>query len=498
VSYPVIFLYNYLPLEILLIGITLIMLLGIFSSKIVSRFKRLKTRMRIIYGYIALVSIIISVILYSYIYSPLDSSHSIALNLNITAFTTGLYYAISFAVIIGVFLSIVEVELKFRKNYMLFVSLLLINASTFFITAANSLVLIFFGFVIMFTGINFFIRNFTTKLPVKQKSFINNYLIISSLALSFLFVGFSAHSLSGNSLLLSIENTTLQFWEYLSEIFIVIGLLILIGGPPFHFVFFESENIRFNSITQIMISIQKGLAIAFLTRYTVTIADSPLSSVLIWLYTVCGVAYVLWGVLASITENRLQKLIHYVSIIFSGIILVILSDLFSSVLAEEIVNLTLKTVSYGILIFILSITFSISSISVISKGFKSDKIEVLREVSRNSISQFIILLLNALVLYAGPLSILIVSQKIIFPNYLCPRMITTAVILLVGAVFSLIYLYRILKFIFFVPLQMKFEFSHPEPGVFLASFIAFFLMIIVIIFMKQFLIFCSLIGVNLA
>ncbi|OLS30958.1 MAG: hypothetical protein HeimAB125_17530, partial [Candidatus Heimdallarchaeota archaeon AB_125] len=143
-------------------------------------------------------------------------------------------------------------------------------------------------------------------------------------------------------------------------------------------------------------------------------------------------------------------------------------------------------------------TFSISSISVISKGFKSDKIEVLREVSRNSISQFIILLLNALVLYAGPLSILIVSQKIIFPNYLCPRMITTAVILLVGAVFSLIYLYRILKFIFFVPLQMKFEFSHPEPGVFLASFIAFFLMIIVIIFMKQFLIFCSLIGVNLA
>lgn len=497
-GYPAFFLYSYLPLEILLIGIILLLLLGALSPKIVSRFKKLRTRMRIISGYITLISCIISVVMYSYIYSPLGSNHSIALNLNITAYTTGLYYAIAFAVIIGTFLSIVEVDLKFRKNHVLYVSLLLINVSTFFITSAKSLVFIFFGFVIMFSSINFFIRNFTADLPRKQKSFIRNYLMISSLALSFLFVGFSAHSLSGNEFLLSIDNTTLQFWEYLSEIFIVTGLLILIGGPPFHFTFFESEDVKFNSITQIIISVQKGLALAFLTRYTVTIAASPLSSVLIWLYTVCGSVYVIWGVFAAMTEERLQKLIHYISIIFSGIILVILSDLFSTVLTEEVINLTLRTVSYGILIFILTISLSISSVGAISKSFQSDSIEVLREVSRYSLSQFIFLLLNALVLFAGPLSILIVSEKITFPEYLCPRMITTTIILLVGAVFSLIYLYRLLKHIFFIPLQMKFEFSSPEPGIFLASFIAFVLTIIVIIFFKQFLIFCSLIGLNIA
>ena len=496
-SYPLSFLYDFLPLEILLLGIILIIILGSFSSKIIRKFPFLMTRMRIVYGYIALISSIIAVIVYSYLYTPLDSNYVIAFDLTITAFTSGLFYAVSFAIIIGIFLSIVEIKLKFRKSYMLFVSLLLIESSTIFITAANSLVFIFFGFVLIFTGMNFFIRNFTTKMPDKKKSFIGNYLTLSSLALSLLFIGFAAHSLSGNSFILSIENTTLRLWELISEIFILSGLLVLVGGPPFHFIFFESENEKFNAITQIMISVQKGLTLAFLIKYTLTIAESSFSIVLIWLFTVCGVVYVLWGVLASMTVKRLQKLVHYISIIFVGIILLILSDLFSPLLTEELINLTLKTAFYGVLVFILSLTFSISSIGVISKGFKSDEIRILREVGRNSISQFVIMVLNVLLMFAAPSSILLVSQKIVFPDYFSPRMYVTAVILLLGVVFSLVYLIRLLRSIFFIPVLRSQEFSSPEPAVFIGSFIALILIVAVVIFIKQFLIFCSLFGINL-
>jgi len=136
-SYPLSFLHDFLPLEILLLGIIFIIGLGSFSSKIIRKFPFLMTRMRIVYGYIALISSIIAVIVYSYIYTPLDSNYAIAFNLTITAFTSGLFYAVSFAIIIGIFLYIVEIELKFRKRYMLFVSLILIESSTIFITADN-------------------------------------------------------------------------------------------------------------------------------------------------------------------------------------------------------------------------------------------------------------------------------------------------------------------------------------------------------------------------
>ena len=496
-SYASSFMYHFLPLEILLLGIILILCFGIFSSNIVKRVPKLLTRMRIVYGYIALVSSTISIIMYSYIYTPLNEEFLIEFNFKISAFSTGLFYTVSFATIIGVFLSIVETSLKYRKSYILFASLLLIETSTLFISASDSFLFIFFGFLVLFTGINLFIRNFSEKHNPKQTSFLSNYLTISSFALVLLFIGISAHALASSSLMLYVESISISLWEYIGEVFIILGSLIFIGGPPFHFIFFESEDSHYNSFAQIMLIVQKGLMLAFLTKYSLSISSTSLSSVLVWIFTVLGIIYILWGALACLTIKRLQKLIHYISILFTGVILLIISDLFSNALTDDLINQTLSTAFYGILIFMIGLSFSIASISAISKGFKTDDIQTLREIGRNSISQFIIVTVNILVLFIAPSSVLIISNKLIFPDFFTIRMYITAITLLLAMMFSLFYLIRLVKHTFFIPLKRRFEYDSPESAVFLASLISFVLIIILIVIMKQFLVFCSHFGINI-
>ena len=104
--YAVLFLKMFFPLEILLIGIITIIITGLLSTKITQRFPYLKSRMRILYGYMVVVSSIVSMISFWYIYNPFETSSLVYFNTQISQFTAGAYIVVGIATVIVSFTSV--------------------------------------------------------------------------------------------------------------------------------------------------------------------------------------------------------------------------------------------------------------------------------------------------------------------------------------------------------------------------------------------------------
>ncbi len=495
--YAALFLYIFFPLEILLLGIFVLIISGMLSSKITQKYPYFLSRMRIIYGYIAITCSVISLIMFWYIYSPFEEIWNPYFNIQITPFTAGIYYTIGIATVIASFISIVEVSLESKKSYLLFISLLLIQSSTWFVIASNSWINILFGFILIFMGLNLFLRSLNHRTTPENRKVFTSYLAMTSMSLSLMFIGIACHSFSGNLFSFSIGNTSMHLWEYLSIIFVIFSLLILIGVPPFHSWFFDVENKQFNASTFVLLIIQRGLALAFLVKYSSMISVSQLSTVLLWFYTILGLLYSLWGVLGAITQSSLQKLLYYLSLLYIGIIFLILSDIFSISIPNENLIESLKTVNYGVFAYVLIFSFSISLFSSISKGFKTDDIDLLSSISRNSISQYVVNIFNFLLLFIIPISMFIISKKYSFASFYTPRMYLSSIFFLVVLLFSLIYFIRIMKLLFVVESKEKLDVQRIEPGTIISTLLLCVIIISVLILFVQFLEYCSLISLNL-
>lgn len=495
--YAVLFLKMFFPLEILLIGIITIIITGLLSTKITQRFPYLKSRMRILYGYMVVVSSIVSMISFWYIYNPFETSSLVYFNTQISQFTAGAYIVVGIATVIVSFMTIVEINLDSHKNYLLFISLLMLEGSSWFITTSDSWINILFGFILIYISTNVFIHGIYEKQESGSREVITNYLTMSSMSISLLFVGIACLSFSGNGFILTVQNTTRQLWEYIGIIFVIISLLIQIGVPPFHNWYFKAVNKNLNSTTSILLLFQRGLGLIFLIKYSSTIASSEINSILLWLFTSLGAVYTLWGVFGAITENSLQKLIHYISLFYIGIFMLILSDIFSSTISQEMLLNSLKSVNFGVLIYMILFSFSLSLLSSISKGLKSEEISILGSIGRNSITQFIVNLINVILLFLVPIAIYIISKKYSFDSTFSPRMYFVSILLITILVFSIVYFFRFLKALFSSEKRYKLQLTRIEPATVISSIIMFVIIISFMILIVQILSFCSLISLFL-
>ena len=499
--YATLFLYRFLPLEVLLVGLMILLISGLFSHKITKRFAFLKSRMRIIYGYLAIVSSIISMITFWYIYAPFDEFDYFYFSTQITAFSAGAFYAIGLAIIIACFISMVEVDLAENSSYLLFISLLLVESSSWFMLSSDSWINILFGFVLMFTGANLFIRSLLEKKTQENQKLITNYLVISSLALGLLFVGIACHSISGNLFTFSLDSTTQYIWEYLGIVFILVSLLILMGVPPFHIWFFTTENSRKNSSSYFLIIVQRSLVLMFLIKYSLLISSSKFSGVLVWLYTSLGIFYALWGVLGSITVQRLQKLFYYVSIFYIGVVFLYLSDLFEIILLWEaydsIMTSRIFSVVIGVIVYIVLFSLSFSLLSSISKGFKTDEIGILVSISRNSLSQFFVNIFNYLLVFGWPIFIFVYSKKYSFSPDFNIRMYLTSITLIVVIILSVVYFIRLMKMLFKSSPRYEIQQGRIEPATIISSLLLCIVTVSLMILIVQFIEFCFLMSSSL-
>ncbi len=495
--YAILFLYLFFPLEILLIGMIALFTSGLLSSKITQRFPYLRSRMRIVYGYITIVSTIVSMIVFWYIYTPFDVIWTTYFNTQITPFSAGAFFAIGVATVIISFISITEISLESTKSYLFFISLLLVESSSWFILASDSWINIFFGFILVFTGANLLLRGLYERRIHDSKDVFTNYLTMSSLSLSLLFIGIACLSFSGNQFNLSIQDTTLHLWEYLGIIFIVISLLILMGVPPFHNLYFRTENKKLNSSSTFLLVIQRSLALLFLVKYSTIIFESPVKVVLLWLFTLLGILYAFWGVLGVITESSLQKMLHYISLIYVGIIFLILSDVYSSVISAENLIVSIKSVNFGIITYVVIFSFSQSLFSSISKGFKSDEVEILGSIGYNSISQFLVNLFNIAIVFALPVSLFIISNKYSFSSMYTPRMYVVSISIIVTLVFSSIYFLKLLKSLLTSNSRQNLLLTKIEPATIISTILMLIIIVSLLILVVQFISFCTLMSTYL-
>ncbi|MHA1199691.1 MAG: hypothetical protein ACTSQF_10225 [Candidatus Heimdallarchaeaceae archaeon] len=492
--YAVLFLYLFFPLEILLIGIVALLTSGLLSNKITQRFPYLKSKMRLIYGYIVIICSTVSMIVFWYIYSPFEMIWTSYFNTQISPFSAGTFYAIGIATIIVSFITMAEIGLDTTKSYLLFISLLLFESSSWFILASDSWINIFFGFILIFTAANLFLRGLYDKRSQENQSVLTNFLVMSSLSLSLLFVGIACHSFSGSNFNLTILDTTRNLWEYVGISFILVSLLILMGVPPFHNWFFKTEDRKLNSSSFVLLILQRGLALMFLVRYLSIISESKLNVFLPWLFTSLGLLYALWGALGSITERSLQKLLYYISLLYIGIIFLILSDIFSTTISQENLVNSMKSVNFGVLVYVIIFTFSFSLFSSISKGFKTDEIEILGSIGHNSISQFLVNLFNIVLIFVIPISLFLISKKYIFSSTFTPRMYLASISFIIILVMSLIYFLRMLKALIGSQTRHKIQLIRIEPATIISSVLMCIVIISILILVIQFIEFCTLIS----
>ena len=495
--YAILFLYRFLPLEIILIGITILLGTGLFSKKLTRRFPFLQSRMRILYGYLAIVSSIVSLIAFWYIYSPFQEVWQPYFATQISPFTAGAFIAVSIGTVILSFISMVEIDLSSTNSYLLFISILLLESCSWFILSSDSWINILFGFILMFTGGNLFIRGLYEKGKLEHQKVFTNFLMMSSIALSLLFIGIACFSISGNEFTLSFQSTTLLIWEYIGITFVIISLLIQMGVPPFHNWFFKLENTRYNSLSYLLLIIQRSISFMFLVKYSLTISGSNLKEVLLWLFTLLGIIYLLWGILGSITVKRLQTTLHYISLFYIGLLLLLLADVFSEFISQEYLTSSITSVSFGIFTYIVLFSLSISLFSSISKGFKTDTVDILGSLGRNSISQYLVNLLNILLVFGAPVFLFVLSKKYRFSSDFTIRMYIVSISILVTLVLSLVYFLKLIRALHNSRKRHEIQLLRIEPATKISTILLCIITVSLMIVIVQLIRFCELITFSL-
>ncbi|MHA1829722.1 MAG: hypothetical protein ACTSX6_13870, partial [Candidatus Heimdallarchaeaceae archaeon] len=89
------FFRNFLPLVVLFIGIVLIFIFEFLRKPITKHFAILKERMRILYGYVTLIVVVISLISSVYLYQPFQIERLHINFIEITLFSLSLYLILS-------------------------------------------------------------------------------------------------------------------------------------------------------------------------------------------------------------------------------------------------------------------------------------------------------------------------------------------------------------------------------------------------------------------
>ncbi len=488
--------FNYLHLELLLLGIILILTTGLLSHKIAKKFVVFQGRMRLIFGYCSILCSIISVVLFSYILTPFENGIPEIQVFEINPFSSGIYLAISVGIILLEFLTIVETSKNSERSYFAFISLLVLQSSSFFIFSSNSWLVIFFGFILLYAGLNIYFRYLQNATEDKLTKIISPYTILNGLSLTLLFFGISCHFIAVNGFEVILEAAFLNIWEYLSIILIVISLLIQLGFPPFHFWslgFTDDNNMSSSSILTI---IQKGISISFMVKIAVNNRDSSIINLLIWLFIIIGFILALWGVFSSITVPNLKKLLHYISQIHIGSIFLILAFSLSGYLSYPKQLQVMQYLSLNLIGYVLLFSFSSIAVSYLSKCFDSENIEDLKGIGKMRIVLSIIVSTSFILLFVFPVIIGFLTEILLF-KIISDYLILISVVYVLVLAFSSIYLIRVLKSLFFETFEKPYVQKTVEPGVHISLILVLFMIILLLVLNVNFLEFCSSMGESL-
>ncbi len=492
-SDKVLLLIKFIPQLILLCGIIITLVIGLFANKITKELKFLKQRMRLIYGYFSVIISFISYLTYIYILTPFQGTKIELLPMEIDIFSASIYSVVVLSSIVTMFFSMVEVNLNSEKSFMAFVSLLLIQLSSFFIISSQTWIFVFFGFVILFSSLNFYIRSLSpTRNLSKKKKFISSTTLLNSFSLALLFVGISILYFSQRNFEISSELHS-DLWSYLGIVIIFISMFVNSGTPPFHFWMFDSNNEEGISTSSYLLVIQRGISLAFMSKFCLQLYSLGLSNLLAWLFIILGITLTLWGSIAAMTVNKLKKLLHYTSLIYLGIIFMLMSNIMASTEKGILINESLKSLALLLILYFIIFIFSFSIIGLLSSRYGNDDFTVLKELGRRSNFLFIFTSLSYFIIFALPIVLPFVSPAIFFNNALDIHDLLLSITFVTLLVFSLVYVIRLIKWFFAEDYRKTTGMNYVETGFHISFFISLVYVILIIVFVNSFLEYLSLI-----
>ncbi|NPD87833.1 MAG: hypothetical protein HGN29_03870 [Asgard group archaeon] len=457
------------------------MILGGLANKIVRKFLIFNGRMRILFGYVSIICSIISMIAIGYTISPFQYETSIFFLSEFSPFSVGAYLVISIGIILAEFVTIKETDICSEKSFNAFISLLLIQAGSFFIVSAVSWLLVFLGYILLFASFNFYIRIMYTQNEDNNQNFISPYFIMNALSIVILFVSIICYNITENSYHIHNMLGIQKIWEFLCLSFILFFLYIQLGCPPFHLRIFSHSDQKKNSSSQLLIVVQRGISIVFLIKILSIFRYSDYSKVLQWIFVISGIIFTFWGILASMTEEKLQKLVNYVSLSHIGFIFLLISFLFSFNIDQEIVVNIYQGLCYLSLAYILFYSFTLAVTSIISKGYDTFELNDLRGLGRRTYLLPFLMLLAFILLFAFPIAI--GFQTNLFNYSLMPSSLYFIMVLFdLQIVLSFVYLARILKILYFERRVPTIRYSTVEPSIYMALLFSLFLVIVFLIF----------------
>ncbi len=485
-------LIKFIPQLILLFGIIINLVFGLFANKITRKLKFLKQRMRIIYGYLSVIISFISYLTYLYILTPFRGTIIELLPMEIDIFSASIYSVVVLSSIVIMFFSMVEVNLNSEKSFMAFVSLLLIQLSSFFIVSSQTWILVFFGFVILFSSLSFYIRSLsTTNLP-KKKKFISSTTLLNSISLALLFVGISILYFSQSSFEISSELYS-GLWSYLGIVIILISLFVNSGTPPFHSWIFDYSNEEGISTSSYLLVIQRGISLAFISKFCLQLYTLGISNFLAWLFIILGVMFTLWGSIAAMTVNKLKKLLHYASMIYLGIIFMLMSNIMTSTEKDAFVDESIKSISFLLVLYFIIFVFSFSIIGLLSSRYGTDDFTVLKELGRRSNSLFLFTSLSYFIIFALPIALPFVSPIIFFNNTSDIQCLLLSITFVMLLVFSLVYMIRLIKWFFVEDYRKTTSMNYVETGFHISFIISLVYVVLILVFVNSFLEYLSMI-----
>jgi NADH:ubiquinone oxidoreductase subunit 2 (subunit N) len=424
-----------------------------------------------------------------YIISPFQNESSIFFLSEFSPFSVGAYLALSIGIVLVEFITIKEADFCSERSFNAFISLLLVQAGSFLIISGVSWLLVFFGYILLFSSFNYYVRIMYNQNEANNQNLISPYFIMNALSIVILFVGIICYNVTENSYHIHNLVGSQKIWEFLSLSFILFFLYIQLGCPPFHFWIFSHSDQEKNSSSQLLIVVQRGIAIVFLIKILDIFRYSDYSKVLLWIFIISGIIFTFWGILASMTEDRLQKLVSYVSLSHLGFTFLLTSFLFSSNIDQEIAVKIYQSLCYLSLAYILLYSFTSAITSIISKGYGTTALNSLRGLGRRTYILPLLMLLSFLLLFAFP--IVIGYQANLFNYSLMPSSLYFIMVLFdIQIVLSLVYIARILKILYFERRVPTIRFSTVEPGIYLALLFSLFLVIIFLIFSNRIFEFC--------
>jgi len=191
------------------------------------------------------------------------------------------------------------------------------------------------------------------------------------------------------------------------------------------------------------------------------------------------------------TEERLQKLVNYVSLSHVGFTLILISLLLYSNISSEITITINQSLCYLSLAYVLLYSLAFSVSNVISKGYKTDELSNLRGLGRRTYVLPFLLLITFVLLFLFPL--FIGYQSYLFHYAYMPSSLYFILVLFdLQIVFSVVYLYRILNVLYFDKRIPTIRFSSVEPGILMSLLFSIFIVILFIALSSRIIDLCML------